>query len=121
MYALVIEGVVSLTSKRPKLSDTGTWLPLVEDPATFSIYGEQIPNGFTVNDDQVTRHWRQVPSTEQVIAHLEAKIASLQAVAATPEAVELAVQEERITEEQAMSLGVSITPPNDGPVIGGKL
>lgn len=122
MYALVIEGVVSLTSKKPRPTAVGEWLPLVEDETTFSTFGEQTPNGFTVEKKHVVRHWRQVESPDKTIARLEAKIASLQALTATPEAVELAVQEERITTEQAVSLGIQVDPPvKADPIIGGRL
>lgn len=60
-YALVIDGVVNGIADNPRPLSVGSWLPLIEDPATYSPYGDVIPAGFTVTDTQVTRHWQPKP------------------------------------------------------------
>ena len=61
MFALVINDAVNAISRTPRRTtgDT-TWLPLIEDPTTHDPYARQVPDGYDIAEDHVTRRWRTV-------------------------------------------------------------
>lgn len=61
MYALVAYGEVNGVSRSKRKTSIGKWLPLIEDPKSFSPIEAQHPVGFTVQKTRVIRHWKTNP------------------------------------------------------------
>lgn len=109
MFALVANGAVNAVSKTTYTTSGGYWLPLVEDPATYSPSEEQQPAGFTVAETLVTRHWRLKPRplTTDDLAGIQAQATAL------ADALAIVAPTERQAElaEMLAPVGLSRTDP----------
>lgn len=61
-YALIIDGVVNGIADKPRSTTVGSWLPLVEDPTTYSPYGDRVPWKYKVLKTKVARYWQARPA-----------------------------------------------------------
>ena len=79
MYALVANGAVNAVSRTTYTTSGGEWLPLMEDPATYSPSQDQQIASYTVESDRVIRHWRATPRplTADDLAGIQAQAAAL--------------------------------------------